>query len=145
MCSRRLTIPAHLKIMMPSLAVSTSFETYTPASCWEAHRTPASCREAHRTPASCWEAHRTPASCWEAHHFPCYSVVAQVFTKLLLTSLPHELGKFIIDSSDSAAAAAAAACDRKHAGSSSGCSPVHNGSTGLFGPEGAGVWLAGEL
>jgi hypothetical protein len=48
----------------------------------------------------------------------------QVFTKLLLTSLPHELGKFIIDSSAAAASSS----------SSSSCKP---------GP--AGVWLAGEV
>ncbi|KAF6255279.1 hypothetical protein COO60DRAFT_1702917 [Scenedesmus sp. NREL 46B-D3] len=54
------------------------------------------------------------------------AVMPSVFTKLLLTSLPHELGKFILDSSAAAAAAAAS-----------------SSSSGQPGP--AGVWLAGEV
>jgi hypothetical protein len=56
-------------------------------------------------------------------------MLLQVFTKLLLTSLPHELGKFIHDSSAAASAAAASSSSN-----SSGSKP---------GP--AGVWLAGEV
>jgi hypothetical protein len=67
------------------------------------------------------------------HHHDAGFLLVQVFTKLLLTSLPHELGKFILDSSAAAAAAAAAG--------SSSCSS--SGSSKPPGP--AGVWLAGEV
>jgi hypothetical protein len=68
----------------------------------------------------------------------------QVFTKLLLTSLPHELGQFILDSSATAATSGSTASSgTRHRPVDA--SPTSAAAAAVAAAGGAGVWVSGEL
>jgi hypothetical protein len=66
----------------------------------------------------------------------------QVFTKLLLTSLPHELGQFILDSAATAATSGSngSSGPRARPGNATSAAAAAVAAAG-----GAGVWVTGEL
>jgi len=66
----------------------------------------------------------------------------QVFTKLLLTSLPHELGQFILDS---ASAAASSSSGTRSSSNAASMTPIAAATAAVAAAGGAGVWLSGEL
>jgi hypothetical protein len=73
---------------------------------------------------------------------PTLLFVDQVFTKLLLTSLPHELGQFILDS---AAAASTTSCSNSSRGPTGEAAATGSAAAAVAAAGGAGVWLSGEL
>jgi hypothetical protein len=71
--------------------------------------------------------------------FPAFVLTHQVFTKLLLTSLPHELGQFILDSAAAASTTTSSSRSPMEAASAGGAAAA------VAAAGGAGVWLSGEL
>jgi hypothetical protein len=69
----------------------------------------------------------------------------QVFTKLLLTSLPHELGQFILDSAATAATSSSSTAGSAARPRPGDASPTSAAAAAVAAAGGAGVWLSGEL
>lgn len=87
----------------------------------------------------------TAAVCTQEFQMFCTSrLPLQVFTKLLLTSLPHELGQFILDSAGTAASSSNSSGNACR-GQGAAAAPTSAAAAAVAAAGGAGVWLSGEL